>query len=80
MNAIKNGEVYLSYDTDFIFAEVNADRVYWEVAVFSGELRVIEINKHSTGKYISTRKPGETTVRSDVTNHYKHPEGRVLLF
>ena len=79
MNAIKNGEVYLSYDTDFIFAEVNADKVYWEVAFFTGELKVIGMNKHSTGKYISTRKPGALTERSDLTNNYKHPEGSCIV-
>lgn len=78
MNAIKNGEVYLSYDTDFIFAEVNADKVNWVVDKLSGELNVIWIDKHSTGKYISTRKPGETVERSDVTNHYKYPEGSCI--
>ena len=27
--AIKNGDVGTSYDTPFIFAEVNADKVHW---------------------------------------------------
>lgn len=27
--AIKLGEIKKSYDVDFLFAEVNADRVYW---------------------------------------------------
>lgn len=29
MEAIKNGMVGLIYDTPFIFAEVNADKVHW---------------------------------------------------
>jgi len=29
VNAIKNGDVGILYDTPFIFAEVNADRVNW---------------------------------------------------
>jgi len=29
LKAIKNGEVNLKYDTKFIFAEVNAETVYW---------------------------------------------------
>ena len=74
VKAIKNGEVYLSYDTDFIFAEVNADQVYWQVGE-GGELKAIEIDERSTGKYISTQKPGTFTERSDLTNNYKHPEG-----
>ncbi|XP_078360115.1 protein-glutamine gamma-glutamyltransferase K-like isoform X2 [Oculina patagonica] len=74
VNAIKNGEVYLNYDTDFIFAEVNADRVYWDVA-FSGELKAFYVDKYSIGKNISTRKPGTLTERNDLTNYYKHPDG-----
>ena len=33
MKAIREGAVYFSYDTPFIFAEVNGDKVYWEVGV-----------------------------------------------
>ena len=29
--AIRNGEVYIGYDTGFVFAEVNADCVRWTV-------------------------------------------------
>ena len=29
--AIKNGHIYIGYDTGFVFAEVNADRVEWIV-------------------------------------------------
>lgn len=29
VKAIKNGEIYLGYDTGFVFAEVNADYVKW---------------------------------------------------
>ena len=29
--AIKRGEVHLPYDGRFVFAEVNADKVYWVV-------------------------------------------------
>lgn len=31
LEAIKRGEVNMPYDTPFIFAEVNADRVNWEL-------------------------------------------------
>ena len=33
VKAIKEGLVYLPYDTKFIFAEVNGDRVHWLVSV-----------------------------------------------
>ena len=28
--AIKEGEIHLNYDTGFVFAEVNADTIYWQ--------------------------------------------------
>lgn len=76
VNAIKNGEVYLNYDTGFIFAEVNADKVYWEVPfLFSGEMRAIQTDKMVIGKNISTLKPSTNGERQDITRRYKHPEG-----
>ena len=78
VNAIRNGEVYLNYDTGFVFSEVNGDRVYWDQDSF-GQLSISYIDKHSIGKKISTRKLGKTTerrdLRKDLTSHYKHPEG-----
>ena len=44
LEAIKRGEVYLPYDTPFVFAEVNADRVNWQVED-NDELTNIGINK-----------------------------------
>ena len=43
--AIKTGEVYLPFDTPFVFAEVNADRVFWQMQE-TGDLKHIGINKH----------------------------------
>ena len=31
VKAVQNGDVYLGYDTKFIFAEVNGDRLTWVV-------------------------------------------------
>ena len=31
VKAVKEGDVYLPYDTSFIFSEVNGDSVYWLV-------------------------------------------------
>lgn len=31
LRAIKEGHVYLNYDTKFIYSEVNGDRVKWKV-------------------------------------------------
>lgn len=74
VNAIKNGEVYLPYDTGFIFAEVNGDRVYWDVDDDDGSMKADYVDTRSIGKFISTKTPGSNW-RLDVTNDYKHPEG-----
>ena len=76
VNAIKNGEVYLPYDTGFIFAEVNGDRVYWDVDDDDGSMKAYYIDKYSIGKCISTKMPG-STARLEVTRGYKHPEGKL---
>lgn len=34
LKAIKEGHVYLNFDTGFIFSEVNGDKIEWEVSVF----------------------------------------------
>ena len=71
VKAIKNGEVYLPYDTSFIFAEVNGDRVYWEMDDDDGSMKAFRVDAHSIGKSISTKKPGaylrrDTMWRSDL--------------
>lgn len=44
LKAIKEGHVYLNFDTGFIFSEVNGDKIEWEVSgsinVFSPNLEV----------------------------------------
>lgn len=75
VNAVKNGEVYLPYDTGFVFAEVNGDRVYWDVDDDDGSMKATYVDTHSIGKFISTKEPGEGRHRLDVTSGYKHPEG-----
>lgn len=74
VNAVKNGEVYLPYDTGFVFAEVNGDRVYWDVEDDDGSMRAAYVDTNSIGKFISTKEPG-VDARLDVTNAYKYPEG-----
>ncbi|XP_052062421.1 annulin-like isoform X2 [Mytilus californianus] len=85
--AIKSGEVYLPYDTPFIFAELNADRIKWKMDEF-GDVTKIKLSKNSIGIRISTKLPIGKPVgkkeyfcddryREDVTNQYKHPEGSI---
>ena len=45
--AIKRGEVNLPYDGRFVFAEVNADKVYWVV----GDDRAMEIKGMRKDRY-----------------------------
>ena len=77
VNAVKKGEVYLPYDTGFIFAEVNGDRVYWQVDDADGSMIAYNKETHSIGKYISTKAPGSDE-RLNVTGDYKYREGKCL--
>ena len=47
--AIRRGEVNLPYDGPFVFAEVNADKVYWVV----GENRAMEKKRTVSHRYTS---------------------------
>ena len=79
VKAVKNGEVYLPYDTGFVFAEVNGDRVYWDVKA-DGSMSASNVDKHHIGKNISTKAVCPSffsgDLREDITHEYKHPEGQ----
>ncbi|CAH3034647.1 unnamed protein product [Porites lobata] len=77
LKAIKNAEVYLPYDTGFIFAEVNGDKVRWDVDFSDNSVKAFVTEKSAVGKKISTKLPSQNSARSrlDVTNDYKYPEG-----
>jgi len=45
VRAVKEGRVDLPYDGQFAFAEVNADRVSWQVNP-DGALKVIKVKRH----------------------------------
>ena len=77
MKAIKQGEVYLPFDTSFVFAEVNGDRVFWEVEE-NGPMKVIYVDTKCIGKMISTKAVGSDK-REDITLQYKHPEGKSIV-
>ncbi|XP_053909144.1 protein-glutamine gamma-glutamyltransferase K [Cuculus canorus] len=73
VTAVKNGEVFLKYDTPFVFAEVNSDKVYWQRQP-SGAFAVVHVEEGAIGRRISTLGAG-SGARVDVTHQYKHPEG-----
>lgn len=71
--AIKKGHVYLSFDVGFIFAEVNGDKIEWEVKE-DGSMEVCYIDKFSVGRKISTKAVGSDE-RHDLTWDYKYFDG-----
>ncbi|XP_062444854.1 protein-glutamine gamma-glutamyltransferase 2 [Rhea pennata] len=72
VKAVKEGDLQVKYDIPFVFAEVNADVVYWVVAPDGSEKK----STHSSfvGKNISTKSVGRDS-RQDITHAYKYPEG-----
>ncbi|XP_067417824.1 protein-glutamine gamma-glutamyltransferase 4 [Emydura macquarii macquarii] len=76
LKAIRSGEVYLLYDSKFVFAEVNADRIVWLVKNVDGKQKLVKQSEETKaiGKNISTKAVGKNT-REDITAQYKFPEG-----
>lgn len=74
--AVRQGDVYLPYDTKFVYAEVNADKVYWLVKKVDGEDKFFRLSTETQGigVNISTKAVGENE-RRDITWEYKYPEG-----
>ncbi|XP_033924080.1 protein-glutamine gamma-glutamyltransferase 4 [Melopsittacus undulatus] len=76
LKAIREGDVYLPFDSKFVYAEVNADKVYWVVRKVNGKNKYIRINTETQGigMNISTKAVGQDK-REDITWQYKFPEG-----
>ncbi|OXB83256.1 UNVERIFIED_CONTAM: hypothetical protein H355_002008 [Colinus virginianus] len=76
LKAVKDGDVYLPYDSKFVYAEVNADKVYWRVKMENGknEYTKLGVESQSVGASISTKAVGQNR-REDITWEYKFPEG-----
>lgn len=71
--AVKRGEIRKPYDNSFLYAEVNADKVYWRYDGPTQPLKLIRKDTESIGKLISTKQPGKFD-RLDITSSYKHAE------
>ena len=67
--------MYLGYDSGFIFAEVNGDKIAW-VVDGQGEAKILreKCSFDAVGRDISTKAVGNDS-RHDVTSHYKEREG-----
>jgi len=74
VRAIKEGHVFLPYDTPFIYGEVNGDVCNWKVNTYDLSYEVSNINSNTVGRYLSTKKVGSSFIREDVTLLYKYPE------
>ncbi|XP_059915075.1 protein-glutamine gamma-glutamyltransferase K [Gadus macrocephalus] len=72
VNAIRAGQVFLKYDTPFVFAEVNSDKIYWQRNL-DGTFAQIYSEKKAVGHFISTKAVGSDE-RADITKLYKHSE------
>ncbi|XP_029865471.1 protein-glutamine gamma-glutamyltransferase 4 [Aquila chrysaetos chrysaetos] len=76
LKAIREGDVYLPFDSKFVYAEVNADKVYWVVKEVNGKDKYTRISTETQGigMNISTKAVGQDK-REDITAQYKFPEG-----
>ncbi|XP_053914952.1 protein-glutamine gamma-glutamyltransferase 4 [Cuculus canorus] len=76
VKAVKDGVVYLPFDSRFVYSEVNADEVYWVVKEVNGKKKYTKVSTdtRSIGVNISTKAVGENK-REDITAEYKFPEG-----
>jgi len=74
IRAIKEGHVFLPYDTPFIYGEVNGDVCNWKVNTYDLSYEKSSINSNTVGRYLSTKKVGSYFLRQDVTDMYKYPE------
>ena len=72
--AIKEGNVYCGYDAPFIYAEVNGEYVVWKVDS-ENTITPVSHMERGVGFHISTKAVGKAE-RMDITDNYKHPEGR----
>ncbi|KAF4096342.1 hypothetical protein G5714_022311 [Onychostoma macrolepis] len=73
VSAVRNGQVNLKFDTPFVFAEVNSDKIYWQKKP-DGSFSQVNVEKSSIGQCISTKAVG-SDARVDITHLYKYPEG-----
>ncbi|XP_071092235.1 annulin-like isoform X1 [Haliotis cracherodii] len=89
--AIKEGHLNVGYDTSFIYAEVNADKVEWKSSNVVTKLVEKRRTRNAVGKKISTHQPtgkpyvspsfgsflfgNDNLEREDVTEFYKYEEG-----
>ncbi|MCL4137814.1 UNVERIFIED_CONTAM: hypothetical protein GTU68_050949, partial [Idotea baltica] len=73
LTSVKRGQIQSPYDAPFVFAEVNADTLFWK---YQGERQPMKLLGRKTGGVglnISTKSVGKMR-RDDITYLYKHKE------
>lgn len=73
IRAVKYGEIQRPYDCNFLFAEVNADKLFWRYTGPYQPLKLLRTDTLAIGQLISTKAVGRWE-REDITNSYKFPE------
>ncbi|XP_046675625.1 annulin-like isoform X2 [Homalodisca vitripennis] len=73
VKAVKRGEVLKPYDSAFVYAEVNADKVFWKYTGPTQPLKLLRKDTLGIGQHISTKTVGQWS-REDITQTYKYPE------
>merc|ERR1711962_56987 len=76
LQAIKEGRVMIGSDTKFVFAEVNADTVYWHRQP-DGEYKPFRVKPNTVGSAILTKKANAYSPEN-ILNEYKYKEGSIL--
>ncbi|XP_022820875.1 annulin-like [Spodoptera litura] len=74
LRAVRNGEIQKPYDTAFMFATVNADRLTWKYCGKNQPLQLFKSNATWYGQKIVTKAVGKMKYEY-LTNTYKYPEG-----
>ncbi|XP_037037694.1 annulin isoform X2 [Bradysia coprophila] len=71
--AVKLGEILRPYDCDFLYSEVNADKVFWRYTGPYQPLKLLRKDTLGIGHLISTKQIGQWD-RDDITKTYKFAE------
>lgn len=71
--AVKLGEVMKPYDCNFLYSEVNADKLFWRYAGPTQPLKLLNKDVYGIGLFISTKAMGDWE-RQDITSSYKFAE------
>lgn len=73
LKAIKAGQVNKPFDIPFVFAEVNADKLYWKYRGPCQPMKLLGCMTDGIGQFLSTKAVGKYA-REDVTHLYKYEE------